>query len=351
VPGNPFSFGSEHRYYGSSAAPDPTTASSRATAEIVALLKEYDPELERRVSRSFRQWNNVLRDQPRNEMGLRLSIGDETQAVPARVVPGFPAPFRDVLEGIPPGLWRFLLRLPALEATVKGLDSVIEIYSGIWSHAIPNQVPPSMSPSVADAREFCDNLLSTLQRIEIGQKLGTINEDILGAYFFRLPEVHVYWMVIGLVAGVLGISAESLTVVVATHELAHAYSHLGRDIDGKKWETEAFARADLNIVEGIAQFYTEVVSRKLETRNPSVLPAYEKLTEIQRGPYRVHEEWAKRKSAGKDAPMPQAGEIVRATLVQCRSRQVSDYRVMQQIIESSAKQLAGSSITPERGAV
>jgi len=50
-------------------------------------------------------------------MGLRLSIGDETQAVPARVVPGFPAPFRDVLEGIPPGLWRFLLRLPALEAT------------------------------------------------------------------------------------------------------------------------------------------------------------------------------------------------------------------------------------------
>jgi hypothetical protein len=228
---------------------------------------------------------------------------------------------------------------------------VIEIYSGIWSHAIPNQVPPSMSPSVAEAREFCDNLLSTLQRIEIGQKLGTINEDILGAYFFRLPEVHVYWMVIGLVAGVLGISAESLTVVVATHELAHAYSHLGRDIDGKKWETEAFARADLNIVEGIAQFYTEVVSRKLETRNPSVLPAYEKLTEIQRGPYRVHEEWAKRKSAGKDAPMPQAGEIVRATLVQCRSRQVSDYRVMQQIIESSAKQLAGSSITPERGAV
>ena len=341
---NPFCFGGEQRYYGSRTAPDPAAASGGATGEIAALLKEYDPELERRVSRSFRQWNNVLRDQLRNEMGLRLSIGDETQAVPVRVVPGFPTPFQNVFEGIPPGLWRFLLRLPALEATVRGLDSVIEIYSGIGSQAIPNQVPPSMSPSVADAREFCDNLLSTLQRIEIGQKLGTINEDILGAYFFRMPEVHLYWMVIGLVAGVLGISAESLTVVVATHELAHAYSHLGRDIDGKKWETEGFARADLNIVEGIAQFYTEVVTRKLETRNPSVLPAYEKLTEIQRGPYRVHEEWAKRKSAGKDAPMPQAGEIVRATLVQCRSRQVSDYTVMQQIIESSAKQLTGSSV-------
>ena len=36
-------------------------------------------------------------------MGLRLSIGDETQAVSVRVVPGFPAPFRNVLEGNPTG--------------------------------------------------------------------------------------------------------------------------------------------------------------------------------------------------------------------------------------------------------
>src|SRR5437660_929078 len=173
----PFSFGGKHRYYSSSTAPDPAAASNRATGEIAALLKEYDPELERRVSRSFRQWNNVLRDQLRNEMGLRLSIGDETQAVPVRVVPGFPAPFQNALEGIPPGLWRFLLRLPALEATVKGLDSVINIYSGIRSDAIPDQVPPFLPPSIADAREFCGHLLSALQRIEIGQKLGGISED------------------------------------------------------------------------------------------------------------------------------------------------------------------------------
>jgi hypothetical protein len=134
---NPFSFGGEHRYYGSRSPPDPAAPSSGATGEIAALLKEYDPELERRVSRSFRQWNNVLRDQLRNEMGLRLSIGDETQAVPVRVVPGFPAPFQNVFEGIPPGLWRFLLRLPALEASVKGLDSVINIYAGVRSDAIP----------------------------------------------------------------------------------------------------------------------------------------------------------------------------------------------------------------------
>ena len=127
------------------------------------------------------------------------------------------------------------------------------------------------------------HLLNTLRGIEIHKRLGAIKEDVLGAYFFRVPEVHLYWMVIGLVAGVLGISVESLTVVVATHELAHAYSHLGRDIDGKRWETEDFARADLNIVEGIAQFYTEVVSPKLEARNPAVFPAYASLVGIQEG--------------------------------------------------------------------
>lgn len=107
----PFSFGGGDRYYGSFTAPDPANFAAvggKVTGTIADLLKEYDPELERLVSRLFRQWNNVLRDQLRNEMGLRLSIGDETQAVPDRIA-GFPAPLQNVLEGIPPGLWRFLL--------------------------------------------------------------------------------------------------------------------------------------------------------------------------------------------------------------------------------------------------
>jgi hypothetical protein len=34
------------------------------------------------------QWNNVIRDHLRNEIGLRLTVGDEAQAVPLRVVDG-----------------------------------------------------------------------------------------------------------------------------------------------------------------------------------------------------------------------------------------------------------------------
>ena len=103
--------------------------------------------------------------------------------MPVRVVPGFPTPFHNVFEGIPPAVWRFWLRLSAIEATVKALDSVIDVYSGIRSDAIPDQVPRLLPPSVADAKEFGDHLLFALQKIEIGQRLGGISEDILGTYF------------------------------------------------------------------------------------------------------------------------------------------------------------------------
>src|SRR6478672_3034419 len=140
MPEIPEAFGLPSRQYSSTTAPDATRfaeAGGRTAANITALLKEYDPDLERRVFRAFKQWNNVVRDQLRNEMGFRLSIREESQAVPVRVIAGFPAAFQPVIEQIPPGLWRFLLRLPAFENTVTGLDSLINTYATTNTDAIP----------------------------------------------------------------------------------------------------------------------------------------------------------------------------------------------------------------------
>jgi hypothetical protein len=280
--------------------------------------------LEQKITRVFRQWNNVLRDLLRNEMGLRLAIGGEAQAVPVKVVPGLPMPFRSIVDEIPPDLWRFLLRLPTLEATVSGLASIIRNYRGLDSQSAVG-LPAPMPPSVPQAHAFCCELVDRLQRFEIRKKLTDIDQDILGAYYFRSPQVHLYWMVIGLVAGVLGVDAESLTIVVAVHELAHAYSHLGRDIDGTRWDTEFFARSELAIVEGIAQFYTGVVCHKLEPRNPAPYGSYQALLQLQGGPYRLHEGWSKRVENGREAPVSQIGEIVRACLIECRTKGMQRY--------------------------
>ena len=73
----PEAFGSPSRQYSSTTAPDAAKfagAGGRTAANITALLKEYDPDLERRVFRSFKQWNNVVRDQLRNEMGSGFQL-------------------------------------------------------------------------------------------------------------------------------------------------------------------------------------------------------------------------------------------------------------------------------------
>jgi hypothetical protein len=57
-------------------------------------------------------------------------------------------------------------------------------------------------------------------------------------------------MSIGLLTATIGVSPESLTAVLAAHELAHAYTHPGRDIDSHAWDIEAFAASDLDLAEG-----------------------------------------------------------------------------------------------------
>jgi hypothetical protein len=59
----------------------------------------------------------------------------------------------------------------------------------------------------------------------------------------------------------MGCTVEDLTVVVLTHELAHAYTQLGADIEGRRWPAAAFAAAESGLKEGLAQYYTDRVFR------------------------------------------------------------------------------------------
>ena len=80
---------------------------------------------------------------------------------------------------------------------------------------------------------------------------------------------------------------------------------------------ESFADADVNIIEGLAQYYTEVLSGNLDLHIPGLFMAYQKLLECESGPYFVHRGWAVRTSHAK--------EIVRIASIECRTRRVIDY--------------------------
>ena len=144
---------------------------------------------------------------------------------------------------------------------------------------------------------------------------------MLGAYFapqrtwydVKLPHIELYWAVIGLVAPLIGASAASLTVVVLAHELAHAFTQVGADIEGYRWELESFHAAERPLKEGIAQYYTALACDRLTRVAPGAQAAYEALLPKQPDAYRVHVPWLEEHRE----------EEVRLALVQARRSDVT----------------------------
>ena len=292
--------------------PKPLTEMEKRFAR---LLERHDTGLKDQVERAFKQWNSIVRGHLRDETALKLTVGDDMQAVPVRVRDGLPKPLADILAGFDERVWSFLLNRGVLEGSGQGLAYLQDEFEWLsaWEPISPS---PAQFDEVQNTSLLIGCLLEEIRKLNILEQIRAINQDVLGAYFFRVPEVQLYWMVIGFFAGWLGVPPDALTVSVAAHELAHAYTHLGRDLNREQWDTVAFAQTENAIVEGLAQFYTHVICKKLESRFPAAYHAYEALLSIQSGPYTIHKEWLKDSDA--------AGEVIRYSMVECRSKRIKD---------------------------
>jgi hypothetical protein len=105
-----------------------------------------------------------------------------------------------------------------------------------------------------------------------------------------------YGGVIGLVSEWLGCAVEDLATVVLTHELAHAYTQLGADIEGRRWAAPSFAKAETALKEGLAQYYTDRVLHRLERRYGGALKVFVGLLPDQPAAYRSHQPWVENSS-------------------------------------------------------
>lgn len=311
---------------------------SEEEARIRKLLHSYQSDLSKRVELCCKQWNQTIRGHIKSEMALDITVGEGKQHAPVRVVDGLPNPFAKIVRELPDiEIWELIFNRPLLQQTEKGFRLVEEKFGSImkWKPILGRLSKSELEKP----RKFINSLCQELEKLEILKRISEIRQDILGAYFLYIPEIQIYWMVIGVIAGMLGITAEALTIVVLTHELAHAYSHLGHDIDGEQWKTETFAAADLRIVEGLAQFYTSVVCERISVRNPGVKEAYERLLSLQQGPYRVHENWK--------ADEERAGEVVRFGLIECRSKGIIKYEEFEAKLEEARSRFGRRPKTPQ----
>ena len=120
---------------------------------------------------------------------------------------------------------------------------------------------------IRQTKEWAADMLRRLKLQDPVKMILAFNEDVLGVYDCtesgrdeftpNRASISLYWGVIGSVAHMDGYTVEDLTVVVLAHELAHAYTQLGADTDGRRWRAELFRQAEPALVEGLAQYYTE----------------------------------------------------------------------------------------------
>ena len=165
--------------------------------------------------------------------------------------------------------------------------------------------------------------------------MWSYEEDILGAYFYKqIPKIELYWGAIGLCCMYSGeYDIESLSIVVLAHELAHAYTHIGTDIDGGQWDTKDFHEVDVYVAEGLAQYYTEKVLFKIKDKYPKPLVAFEELLGDQPQPYRIHKEWVK-----------YSPETIRRALLETRRQRKHELRDFVEFLDRAHKELG----TPSR---
>jgi hypothetical protein len=94
-------------------------------------------------------------------------------------------------------------------------------------------------------------------------------DNLLGAYFPAQVEVVLYPRMIEYAAKDLGVDNDALCTVVYIHETVHAYSHIGKDRDGRWWSDFSLPMSDQPEFypsrphEAIAQYYTYKLLEKL----------------------------------------------------------------------------------------
>ncbi len=294
-------WGDSNRYYASYHADNPPVLGEPWEQSLAQVL----PECRAKVERTVGLWNQKVRHQLTTEIGFQL-LGRQ---VPIRVTDGLPTPLYDVLHRAS-GLEVLLFHRSLLHAVEEGTRFMESVRDRVRDDD-GKIVGPARPREFRMVHDTAKAWIELLKNHDLGKAVRHIDEDVLGAYFLHRHEVNVYWLAIGIFSVLYSIPLEGLTVVVLAHELAHAYTHIGYDIDGYDWPTNQFASTDIAIIEGLAQFYAQVVCENLESQIPDAIAAFHQLLKHQGEIYRTYTKWVR--TDERDS-----GEIVRVSLVECR---------------------------------
>jgi hypothetical protein len=316
-------FGTAEAYY--------SRRQGRTSPNVPRILRDILPSTAgEEVDRARRNWNQSIREALRAETGLRFASGQA--GVTIEIIDGVSEPLADIIREYPdPIAWWILLNRPKLEAAADGLHAVDQRIPEIARSSLGRQLSEGDPEVVRRGHDLIRRFLADEIDKVILERIRRIDRDWLGAYFFWQGRIELYAPAIALWSGRCGVPIEDMAIVVLAHELAHAFTHIGRDIDRRVWKTDDFAMADTFLVEGLAQFYTDRVCDRLVESRSSLRMAFDGLNQNQSPPYCEFHEW---KKVG-----PYVGEAVRQALIDCRVSSIKDHLVFRSVLKTAHKRL------------
>ena len=277
---------------------------------LADLISRVSPDVEREVDRVRNLARPVIQDALRAECRLLFRTPEDTRnnrpgaQVPIEIASGYPLILKNI--AFPNDFERVLLLgryRVALEQACAGAPGLLQLRDKLLSLPEPENWTSAGDSDLHSVANWASALLKYLDENDPLKNILSVSEDILGVYEIdgrgfladdlvaNRATIRLYWGVIGLVSQWTGCSVEDLTVVVLTHELAHAYTQLGADIEGRRWAVSSFKISARGLKEGLAQYYTDRVLHRLEHRFAGALKIFLKLLPGQSDDYRSHQPW------------------------------------------------------------
>ena len=284
-----------------------------------------EPSQYKLVETTMQKWSPQVRSFMRFETGMKLAVAGKQHTVQITVKNYVPKSFDPIINLLNMVNWLLAEKRPLFLNLKAGTNMLVEYFNRnpnakrqLGLHDDEIQIPSDFLGVLA-------KILDKLPRweIEMMALFRKINEDVMGEYRPHSKAIALHWIPIALIARGIEVSIEDLTLVVLAHEVAHAYTHVGMDIGGSWWETEAFIKTDRAVTEGLAQYFTFVfLAKHAKTESaPGPLAAYRKLLEHQGPDYHTHLAWIDDHDDDDDVSLPPS-EAIRLALLDGRIRGV-----------------------------
>jgi len=257
---------------------------------IINLFEEFHIDAHKKVEGVKKQYNIYISDVLKELTGLKYTSKLQySKRITIDVVTRLPPALTELLGNLPDIQIELIMRLSELHASLSSINFVKTNYYDIINKR--EKIPEASYEEIKKVASFYENLIDEIENSDLYKKLSKLSiDELFGAYFYNQGKIELYWPAIAFYSSWKNISITNLTFIVLTHEKAHAITHMGFDLENLFWPTEDFANSDLEVVEGLAQFYTEKVCKN--TINIiDLYKDFETLLKDQPKPYTEYKKW------------------------------------------------------------